>query len=139
MSNTIVIWRKQDINSDIGESLDSRLLLVFPRDAKKPKLLKGLEAIEKAEGVKELAPGERLPMKISGTKKALVITDKFYLYLFFGDKQLLDHKERVMNNVLKKCSKELAKLVKIEGTPVLGKAKSRQAYQDVSKVYKGGV
>ena len=133
MQNIIVIWKKSDSDRSDLDSLKRRLVIVFPQDQENEKLLSGVSKIENNMGLDELRPDERLPIKISKDKKGIIIADKFFYYFFYGSKELLEHKERVMNQVLKKCSNLMKNEAK---NGEFNKGKKGVVYSEVETIYK---
>ena len=133
MNNTIVIWKNITSDPRNKGNLQKRMLVIYPRTSKSPKLLGGLTMIEKNMEIDKLAEGERLPIKISKDKKGLIIRDKYFVYLFIGNKEKLEHKERVMNQVLKKCSMTFKAKDAISCN--MNPASLRKFYEEVESIY----
>ena len=135
MQNTIVVWKNIACDNQNASNLEKRVLVIYPKTSKNDKLIRGLSSIERNMGLDELETGERLPIKISKDKKGLIIRDKSFYYMFFGSKQILSHKERIMNNVLKKCSEEFTKMERDLLVPGLSKTKLKEIYNKVQQIY----
>lgn len=136
MQNTIIIWKSIASDPQNANSIDKRLVVVFPRESKNEKLLKGIFSIEKNMGINDMMPDERLPIKISKDKKGLLIRDKVYIYLFFGSKTVLNHKERIMHSVLKKCSAHMIKVEKEMTSSSFSRKQIKTLYTEVQAIYK---
>ena len=132
MQNTIVIWKNIASDPSNASNMGKRIVTVYPKDSKSDKLLKGLTAIEKNMGIDELNKGERLPVKISKDKKGLIIKDTYFVYMFYGSKDRLSHKERIMNQVLQKCSQIMTKESR---NMHFDKSKLNSIYEQVAKTY----
>ena len=135
MQNTIVVWKNIACDSQNASNLEKRVLVIFPKASKNDKLIRGLGSIERNMGLDELETGERLPIKISKDKKGLIIRDKCFYYMFFGSKNILNHKERIMNNVLKKCSEEFKKMERELLAPSVSKTQLKVMYKKVEETY----
>ena len=136
MQNTIIIWKSIASDPQNANSIDKRMVVVFPKDSKNDKLLKGIFSIEKNMGIDDMMPDERLPIKISKDKKGLLIRDKIFVYLFFGSKTILNHKERIMHNVLKKCSAYMMKMEKEVTSSTFTRKNLKTIYTEVQSIYK---
>ena len=55
--------------------------------------------------------------------------------MFFGSKNILNHKERIMNNVLKKCSEEFKKMERELLAPSVSKTQLKVMYKKVEETY----
>ena len=139
MQNTIVIWKSIDCDPQHSSNLEKRVLVIMPRESKSDRLFRGLTSIEKNMGIDQLEQGERLPIKISKDKKGLIIRDKNFIYMFYGSKSVLAHKERIMNKVLLKLSENFIK----KGRELTGGSVSKRTvktlYGEVQEVYKSKI
>ena len=135
MKNTIVIWKNIACDRQNSANLENRVLVIYPKSSKNEKLIRGIGSIERNMGLEELEIGERLPIRISTDKKGLIIGDKYFYYMFFGSKKILNHKERIMNNVLKKCSENFQKKQRELIAGKLSRTQLKALYTDVEGVY----
>jgi len=139
MQNTIVIWKCIASDPQNANDIEKRLIIVFPRDSKNERLLKGIRSIEKNMGINDLLPEERLPIKISKDKKGLIIKDKKFVYLFYGSKAVLNHKERIMHNVLKQSSASMIKMEKELRSSSFSRRDLKTVYTEIQGIYKSKV
>jgi hypothetical protein len=135
MQNTIVIWKSIDCDPQNSMNLEKRLLVIMPRESKNDRLIRGLTSIEKNMGIDQLEQGERLPIKISKDKKGLIIRDKNFIYMFYGSKSVLAHKERIMNKVLVKISENFTKKGRELTNGSVSKKTVKDLYGEVQEVY----